>query len=78
MTMPYVVRTSVFRLTIGRGLGEVSNAAREEFRIHDFTAPPIESQFPFQLISLKGKQLSNISLAKGDLTTLRSRLCCRR
>ena len=68
MTMPYVVRTSVFCLAIGRNL-EVSNAAREEFRIHDFTTPPIESQFPFQLISLKGKPPSNISLAKGDLTS---------
>ena len=48
---------------------EASNAARKGFRIHDFTTPPAESQFPFQLISLKSKPPSNLSPAEGDLSS---------
>jgi hypothetical protein len=58
----------ILLLTISLGL-EVSDAAREEVDIHDFTLAPAEFSFLFQLLLLEGKPISDLLAAEGDLTS---------
>jgi len=55
-------------LAICLGL-EISDAARKEVGIHDFTLAPAEFPFLSQLLLLESKPVSDLSPAEGDLTS---------
>jgi hypothetical protein len=58
----------ILLLAICLGL-KLSNAAREEVGIHDFALAPAELRFFFKLLLLESKPVSDLSPAKGDLTS---------